>query len=85
MADGLPRPPAPAPRGAETLATPEEDAIARGRTAGRGQTAPLLQSLAACTLCAERFAATHTRHTPRPIFQIDPRARVLVASQAPGN
>lgn len=85
MADGLPRPPASAPRGAETLATPEEDAVARGRATGRGESATLLQSLAACTLCTDRFAATQTRHAPRPIFQIDPRARVLVASQAPGN
>ncbi|MEL6575693.1 MAG: uracil-DNA glycosylase family protein [Pseudomonadota bacterium] len=37
-----------------------------------------------CRLCALRFAATETQHTPRPIFQLDPRARLLIASQAPG-
>ncbi|MEL7172112.1 MAG: uracil-DNA glycosylase family protein, partial [Pseudomonadota bacterium] len=37
-----------------------------------------------CRLCAMRFAATETQHTPRPIFQLDPRARLLIASQAPG-
>ncbi|MEM6972364.1 MAG: uracil-DNA glycosylase family protein [Pseudomonadota bacterium] len=77
-----------APRGPVTIATVKEDAMARGRAGTAPATAPtpvVLRRLAACTLCAERFAATITRHSPRPIFQIDPRARVLVASQAPGN
>ncbi len=41
-------------------------------------------ALAACRICAERFAETATAHGPRPIFQGSPRARILVASQAPG-
>ena len=40
--------------------------------------------LAACTLCAERFTASHTGHHPRPIVWFNPRARVLIAGQAPG-
>jgi uracil-DNA glycosylase len=40
--------------------------------------------LAACRLCAARFAGTATAHAPRPVFQLDPRARLLIASQAPG-
>lgn len=40
--------------------------------------------LAACRLCAARFAGTATGHAPRPVFQVDPRARLLIASQAPG-
>lgn len=37
-----------------------------------------------CTLCADRFDATHTRHRPRPVVWFRPGARVLIASQAPG-
>lgn len=37
-----------------------------------------------CRLCAERFAATHTAHQPRPVVWFQPQARVLIAGQAPG-
>jgi uracil-DNA glycosylase len=37
-----------------------------------------------CTLCVERFAATHTAHSPRPIVWFEPTARLLIAGQAPG-
>ncbi|MCL3881358.1 uracil-DNA glycosylase family protein [Marivita sp. GX14005] len=40
--------------------------------------------LSACTLCAPRFAATATRHAPRPVVWFRPGARLLVCSQAPG-
>ncbi|MEO1362482.1 MAG: uracil-DNA glycosylase family protein [Pseudomonadota bacterium] len=40
--------------------------------------------LAACTLCADRFAATETGHSPRPVVWFRPGARILVAGQAPG-
>lgn len=40
--------------------------------------------IAACRLCADRFAATRTAHAPRPVVWFRPGARVLVASQAPG-
>ena len=40
--------------------------------------------LAACTICAARFAATATGHAPRPVVWFAPGARLLIASQAPG-
>jgi uracil-DNA glycosylase len=40
---------------------------------------PLLDEVAACTLCRE-----HLPLGPRPILQLHPEARILVASQAPG-
>lgn len=43
------------------------------------QTPPLLERVRGCTLCAE-----HLPHGPRPVLQVDPRARILVAGQAPG-
>ncbi|OUS10896.1 IclR family transcriptional regulator [Gammaproteobacteria bacterium 54_18_T64] len=39
----------------------------------------LLTDVRACTLCAE-----HLPHGIRPVLQIDPEARVLIAGQAPG-
>ncbi|SFP08138.1 uracil-DNA glycosylase family protein [Tranquillimonas alkanivorans] len=44
----------------------------------------LCTDLRACTLCADRFAATATRHRPNPVVWFKPGARVLIASQAPG-
>ncbi len=41
--------------------------------------ATLLRAVRACDLCA-----AHLPLGPRPILQLDPRARILVASQAPG-
>lgn len=40
--------------------------------------------IAACTLCAERFASTPTQHQPRPVVWFAPGARILIAGQAPG-
>ena len=40
--------------------------------------------IAACRLCADRFAATTTAHAPRPIVWFRPGARLLIAGQAPG-
>ena len=45
---------------------------------------PVPERIAACRLCADRFAATRTAHAPRPVVWFRPGARVLVASQAPG-
>lgn len=42
------------------------------------------QGLAACTLCAGRFAATATGHAPKPVVWFNGSARILIASQAPG-
>ncbi|NCO22558.1 MAG: uracil-DNA glycosylase family protein [Rhodobacterales bacterium] len=41
-------------------------------------------AIAACTLCAGRFAATATAHRPRPVTWFRPGARILIAGQAPG-
>ncbi len=40
--------------------------------------------IAACRICADRFAATATAHAPNPVVWFRPGARILVASQAPG-
>ncbi len=37
-----------------------------------------------CRICADRFAATATAHRPRPVVWFAPRARLLIAGQAPG-
>ncbi len=44
----------------------------------------LTSDIRACRLCAERFAATATAHSPRPVVWVQPGARILVAGQAPG-
>jgi uracil-DNA glycosylase len=44
----------------------------------------LLSEIRACTLCRDRFAATQTRHAPRPVVWFRPGARILIAGQAPG-
>lgn len=45
---------------------------------------PFLDEIHACRLCAERFAATRTRHRPRPVPWFWPGTRILVIGQAPG-
>jgi uracil-DNA glycosylase len=44
----------------------------------------LRSEIAACRLCADRFAATATAHRPNPVVWFRPGARILIASQAPG-
>lgn len=44
----------------------------------------LKSDLSRCTLCADRFAATATAHAPNPVVWFNRRARILIASQAPG-
>lgn len=44
----------------------------------------IADDIAACRLCTDRFAATHTGHRPNPVVWFNPRARILIASQAPG-
>jgi uracil-DNA glycosylase len=48
------------------------------------QPTDLLNRIAACRLCAERFAATETAHEPRPVVRAAREARILIAGQAPG-
>lgn len=45
---------------------------------------PLVDEIRACTLCADRFAATATAHAPRPVAWFRPSATLLIAGQAPG-
>ncbi len=44
----------------------------------------ITQEIAACTLCADRFAATETGHSPKPAPWLSGDAPVLIAGQAPG-
>ena len=44
----------------------------------------LKTDLRACTICADRFAATRSAHAPRPIVWFRPSARILIAGKAPG-
>ncbi|WP_368730342.1 uracil-DNA glycosylase family protein, partial [Jannaschia donghaensis] len=44
----------------------------------------ITDDLRACRLCADRFAATHTGHQPKPVVWFAPGAPILLASQAPG-
>ncbi|ABD56569.1 uracil-DNA glycosylase family protein [Jannaschia sp. CCS1] len=44
----------------------------------------LAQDIAACQICADRFAQTYPGHAPRPVVWFRPGARILVAGQAPG-
>ncbi|NSX54102.1 uracil-DNA glycosylase family protein [Parasulfitobacter algicola] len=44
----------------------------------------VIKDLKGCRLCADRFAATATQHSPNPIVWFQPGARLLIASQAPG-
>jgi uracil-DNA glycosylase len=44
----------------------------------------LTTRIQACRICAERFAATATAHAPRPVVWFGPKARLLIAGQAPG-
>ncbi|MDN5568568.1 MAG: uracil-DNA glycosylase family protein [Paracoccus sp. (in: a-proteobacteria)] len=44
----------------------------------------LTDQISACQLCRDRFAATATRHRPRPVVWFRPGARILIVGQAPG-
>jgi len=47
----------------------------------------LLQDIAKCQLCADRFAKTATHHAPRPVLWVSAngvKPRILIAGQAPG-
>lgn len=44
----------------------------------------LTDRITACRLCAARFAATATRHAPRPVAWFRPGTPIVVAGQAPG-
>lgn len=42
----------------------------------------LVAEVRACTICAEHLP--HLPHEPRPVIQLHPQARILIAGQAPG-
>lgn len=44
----------------------------------------LIDDISACRICRARFAATATRHQPRPVPWFAPKARILLVGQAPG-
>ncbi len=44
----------------------------------------LQEEISKCCLCADRFAATATRHSPRPVVWFNAAPRILIAGQAPG-
>ncbi|GAA6161415.1 uracil-DNA glycosylase family protein [Ruegeria sp. HU-ET01832] len=44
----------------------------------------LEKDIAACRICADRFADTHTAHEPRPVVWFRKGTSVLIAGQAPG-
>lgn len=68
------------PAAAPTPPAPRAPAAAPAQDAATPDTlAAELARLSACTLCA-----AHLPLGPRPIFQLDPRARLLITSQAPG-
>ncbi|MCP5087021.1 MAG: uracil-DNA glycosylase family protein [Rhodobacteraceae bacterium] len=44
----------------------------------------LVREISSCRRCAERFAATHTAHEPRPVVWLSSSAAILIIGQAPG-
>ncbi|MFQ1702257.1 uracil-DNA glycosylase family protein [Loktanella agnita] len=44
----------------------------------------LQDRISKCRLCAPRFAATATRHAPRPVVWFEDAPRLLISGQAPG-
>ena len=44
----------------------------------------LSRAIAACRICCEKPLGRPLPHEPRPVFQAGPRARLLIAGQAPG-
>ena len=44
----------------------------------------LLTAARACRLCITHPRGKPLRHEPRPVFQLSPSARILIAGQAPG-
>jgi uracil-DNA glycosylase len=45
---------------------------------------PFADEVRACRLCVEQPQGQSLPHEPRPVFQLGPTARLLIASQAPG-
>ena len=54
------------------------------RACGSSDRLTLATRIAACRICADRFAQTATGHAPRPVVWFQPSARIVIAGQAPG-
>lgn len=50
----------------------------------QGAVSQLAAEIAACRLCADRFAQTATAHSPHPVPWLSDAARILICGQAPG-
>ena len=44
----------------------------------------LLEEVRRCRICRDMAGPKRLLHEPRPVFQLDGEARVLIAGQAPG-
>ncbi len=55
-----------------------------GDSTGDDDVARLADAIRGCRICAQRFAATATRHAPRPVPWLSADAPILIAGQAPG-
>ncbi len=53
-------------------------------TASEAALAVLVSGIGACRLCVERPEGSALPHEPRPVLRVSPRARLLIAGQAPG-
>jgi len=51
---------------------------------GMTDVSALSKEISNCGLCAERFQATETGHSPRPVAWLSSNAPILIAGQAPG-
>lgn len=56
----------------------------RAMADGADEIEMLEAEIAGCRACAAEFAATRTRHEPRPVTRLSATARILIAGQAPG-
>ena len=43
-----------------------------------------IDNIRACSLCADKFAQTHTAHQPRPVAWLSETAKIMIIGQAPG-
>lgn len=62
---------------------PNRTTLGRGE-AGVDPSVDLTGEILRCRLCSGRFAATVSRHAPRPVPWLSSQAPILVAGQAPG-
>jgi uracil-DNA glycosylase len=61
-----------------------ESSLQLARRQGAKELESLLEEIRACRLCRDRPAGSPLPHAPRPVLQVSPQARLLIAGQAPG-